>query len=129
MRYVPFDLQEWLANPKGKKVVWVIPDIPDSQEVRHLVHFPSVREGDNLAGVVNDYAYLFTAADLAFELPDLPEEEWWMREYEYSYYFSKKHPFEDSARRGAGTSSETLWHIRINRNDGTLRGEVVRKSE
>jgi hypothetical protein len=129
MPYKPFNLEEWLANPKGKKVVWASRVGGTNQPIKDLAYFQNARrEGQRFAALNDDGDFLFFGADeLAFELSDLPEEECWVWEY-CSNNFGVKWPSEGLAK-GSARAGATFWRFRINRNDGTLRGEMVRAKE
>jgi hypothetical protein len=127
MRYEPFDLLKWQKNPKLKVVCEGRKG--HYRPVKDLVHLPNARlEGERFVAVEDDGAVVFFAAyELFFELPDLPEEERWV--WEHCGLFRSSHNSIEKAWRAKQGDDSTFWHIRINRNDGTLRGEVVRKAE
>jgi hypothetical protein len=72
MRYKPFDLQEWLANPKAYTIVRQYPD-GKKKPLRDFTYFPNAsREGMFAAVLPNGNCVFLNAGELAFELPDLP---------------------------------------------------------
>jgi hypothetical protein len=199
MRYEQFDLQEWLANPNGMTVVWAAPD-GNKKPLRDFAYLPTARTDRMFAAVVpSGNSYFFSASELAFELPDLPEEHaenpmnglvssdklvsgidsdnlskvfsysgldgstlqtanvgawyhdavYWKHKalnaqksviplpeeecwvWEFPEEYGGKYYSEEVAMQAYGTPPPDwpLWHIRINRNDGTLRGDVVPKEK
>jgi hypothetical protein len=132
MRYVPFDLQEWLANPKEHTVVWALAD-GGHQPLKDFTHLPnSRREWQEFVAIGDDGdAVFFNAAELAFELPDLPEEEWWVWEYKSAFGTKWRTEALSAAGNLVGKDDHTLWRIRVNRNTGkgTLEKVVTKKGD